>query len=217
MLSGETMRRSMVALLATGLLGAAASAVLAQSPAPFGLGGRVEVSGAGYALTLPDGWAYLRPATDDDGTLAAFIEAELEDQDLATRMVVLATEMRPDDITLLGMAEGRSNCFARSTPSGGLTLESLVVADLPEPIAEGDLTRPEATVTYLTLPAGAAARIDISEDTETAPSEHVETSEYVMTDGITHYRLTCSGPLRPADHWLSIAETFEILSWQHTR
>ncbi len=211
------MRRPMITLVVTCLLGATASAVLAQSPAPFGLGGRVEVSGAGYALTLPDGWAYLRPATDDAGTLAAFIEAEVKDQDLAMRMVVLATEMRPDDVTLLGMDTGRGNCFVRSTPSDGLTLDVLVAADLPEPIAEGDLTRPEATVTYLTLPAGAAARIDISEDTVSAPSEHVETSEYVMTDGITQYRLTCSGPVRPADHWLSIAETFEILPSQHTR
>ena len=205
------MRRSVVALLATGLLGAATSALLAQSPAPFGLGGRVEVSGAGYALTLPDGWAYLRPTTDDDGTLAVFIEAELEDQDLAMRLVVLAAEMRPDDITLLGMGEGRGNCFARSTPSGGLTLESLVAADLPMPLAEGDFARSEPTVTYLTLPAGAAARIDISEQTGTAPSEHVETSEYVMTDGITQYRLRCSGLERPDDDWLAIVETFEFL------
>jgi hypothetical protein len=79
------------------------------------------------------------------------------------------------------------------------------------PLAEGDFTRSEPTVTYLTLPAGAAARIDVSEDVESAPSEHIETSEYVITDGITQWRLTCSGRERPDDDWLSIAETFEIL------
>ena len=111
---GEDMRRAMIALLATCLLGATASAVLAQSPAPFGLGGRVEVPEAGYALTLPDGWAYLRPAMEDAGSLAAFIEAELQDPDLAARLVVLATEMRPDDIMLLGVAHA-----ARRSGRGG--------------------------------------------------------------------------------------------------
>ena len=208
----ENMRRPMIALLATCLLGATVSPVLAQSPAPFGLGGRVEVPEAGYALTLPDGWAYLRPAIEDAESLAAIIEAELQDPDLAARLVVLATEMRPDDIMLLGMAPGYGNCFIRSTPSNGLALDGLVAADLPEPLAEGDLIRREPTVTYLALPAGAAARIDVSEDVGGAPSDHVETSEYVITDGITQWRLTCSGLVQPDDDWLSIAETIEFLS-----
>ena len=72
-------------------------------------------------------------------------------------------------------------------------------------------TRSEPSVTYLTLPAGAAARIDVSEDVESAPSGHIETSEYVMTDGITQWRLTCSGLERPADDWRSIADTWEWL------
>ncbi len=185
--------------------------VVAQSPAPFGLGGRVEESEAGYALTLPDGWAYLRPATEDAEALAAFIDAELGDPDLAMRLVTLATAMLPDDIMLLGMVPGHGNCFVRSAPSNGLALDGLVAADLPMPLAEGDFTRSEPTVTYLTLPAGAAARIDVSEDVESAPSEHIGTSEYVMTDGITQWRLTCSGLERPDDDWLSIAETFELL------
>ncbi len=205
------MRRSMIALPATCLLILATSAVLAQSPAPFGLGGRIEVPEEGYALTLPDGWAYLRPATENAEALGAFIEAELGDPDLAMRLVTLAAAMRPDDIMLLGMVPGHGNCYVGSSPSNGLALDSLVAADLPMPVALGDFTRSEPAVTYLTLPAGAAARIDVSEDAASAPSGHTETSEYVMTDGLNQWRLTCSGLERPDDDWLSIAETFEWL------
>ena len=110
------MRRPMIALLATCLFSVAAPAVLAQSPAPFGLGGRVEVPEAGYALTLPDGWAYLRPAAEDAEALAAFIDAELKDPDLAMSLVTLATAMHPDDIMLLGMSRAMATALSGVHP-----------------------------------------------------------------------------------------------------
>jgi len=66
----------------------------------------------------------------------------------------------------------------------------------------GDADR--SGITYLELPAGQAAHMDVSD-------EATHLSIYLLREGNTFYRISCAGDEPPEDRWRSIAESFEWL------
>jgi hypothetical protein len=177
---------------------------------PIGIGGRVEVPEAGYALTFPDDWVYVFPSAAD-----------------APALIDLAVEAVPDlagtlegvleqDLQFSLMAFGRSNpdagftenCNVIDTPGRGLTLNQGLDAEATAFRQLGDQLVSGPDVETLELPAGEAGRIDYG---LRFPGYQTEHATYHLTDGSDFHVLTCTYVERPDDDWLSIAETFEFL------
>ena len=158
------MRRITMGLLTVCLMAAGASPALAQesSPDPVGLGERVEVPGAGYALTAPDGWVTISPSAED---ASAIIDAfrEIDPAMAETTETALASGV---DFSLLmfGATDAesgfRENCNVIDSASDGESLESILARDEAGASALGDglASGPEATM--LEHPAGEVARLE---------------------------------------------------------
>lgn len=175
-----------------------------------GIGGRVEVPNAGYALTLPDDWTYLYPSAADAETMLS-TAAELAPE-LATPIeAALAAGVEFSLVAFgeidfeLGFAE---NCNVLDVEAQGVSLEMAVAAEAAAARSFGELLAVEPAITMLELPAGDAARIDYG---LRLPDYEVVNSVYYFTDGAVFHVLTCTGSQRPPDSWRSIAETFEFL------
>jgi hypothetical protein len=208
------MSRSLAnAFLAACLLGGVASGLaVAQGPATeaIGFGGRVEVPEAGYAVTLPDDWVHVRPTAADTGAIIDAVRAIAPD--LAT--MVEAGMARGASVSLIAFgpigadAAFVVNCNVVDSPSGGLTLDLRVAAEVAAYRALGDVVAAGPEVTKLDLPGGEVVRLDARLD---LPGYQTASSSYVSTDGRTFHTLTCTDLAWPEDRWLSIAGTFELL------
>ena len=174
------------------------------SPAAVGMGGRVEVTEAGYALTLPDDWAFVVVSGDDVGPVldeVSTIFPELAD-------TVESFLVGGADFSFLAFAPTGANCNVIDRPSEGLSLDQKVAAEMEGMQGLGDMLAFGPEVADLDLPAGAASRIDIS---LRFPDYVLQSSSYHLTDGATFHTLTCTDLMRPDDYWASIVETFEFL------
>lgn len=206
-------RRSLAAILSTTFVLTLAAPAAAQEPAlelePIGMGGRVEVPSAGYALTLPDDWVYVFPSEADTETLmratdeiapdlAAIMASALE-QGVGLSLLAFG-----DMDEAAGFAE---NCNVIDLPSPGVPLRIAVAG---EAAAVGRLEQVVSgpDVTELELPVGVAARLDYS---LAFPDYETLHSTYYYDAGATVFIMTCTYLERPDDAWLSIAETFELL------
>jgi hypothetical protein len=209
------MRRTSFTLLITCLLGiAAASPIEAQSPSfgPVGVGGRVEVPAAGFAMTLPDDWAYVVPSPEDMDAIKDLIVANVPD---AAPTILSALE-QAGGYSLLAFAPidpdsgFAENCNVVATPAQGMSLDVWAAAEAGAISQLGDRLASGPEVTFIDLPFGRAARVDLS---LTFPAYESLSSSYLLTDGTSFHVLTCTDVgARPDDDWLSIAETFEFQS-----
>ena len=181
------------------------------SPEPFGLAGRVEVPGLGFALSFPEDWVWVRYAPDLDalveglGTITAPEAAE-------SKRAVLA-ELEPD-FPLLGLpvlVDGGLGdpCLAGALPTGD-SLAEMTALQQGSMAAVEDIGPAGVSATDVVLPSGPASRIDaVYRDVEGLPP--LVNSTYLIVDGSMVYMLICSAGVFDDDRWLSIAETFEFL------
>jgi len=206
------MRRITMGLLAGCLLATGASPALAQesSPDPIGLGERVEVADAGYALTAPDGWLTILPSAEDAG---AIIEAfrDIDPALAETTETALASGVE-FSLLMFGATDAESgfweNCNVIGSASDGESLESILARDEEGASALGDRLASGPDATMLDLAVGAVARLDYGLQYPGLETAH---AAYYFTDGSTFHLMTCTHVERAEDDWLSIAETFEFL------
>jgi hypothetical protein len=194
-------------LLAIGLVAASSLATAAQDASEaVGSGGRIEVPEAGYALTLPDDWTYVRPQASDVETIidaVASVDPQLAD------MVQASLGGGNFSISLIGIAptvpnDFAENCNVVSGGTNGLSLEWIAAANM----AQLEALAANAELTMDELPAGEVAHIDYGAD---FGELQLEQSLWVYVDGDTQQNLTCTSEQRPADDWRSIAQTLEFL------
>jgi hypothetical protein len=198
-----------VVVVMTSLIGMVGSpAVVAQSPSPgpVGLGGRVAVPEAGFALTFPEDWVWVRhPVPDVDaavGWLAGV--AGSADADRYRDLLAMASEAAPV-IGTLGF--GRDTCFVQEW-EWDLSLGDL--AAMMQAWYQGEDAYTAVTSTAVMTRAGEAIRIDYRYSSQDASTDQ---AQYLYTQGqagLVHV-LNCAADDPPADRWLSIAETFEFL------
>ena len=217
------MRGSVLVLVLTCAVGAGPGAAIAQAPGvPVGVGGRVEVPEAGLAVTFPAGWVWYRTPVIDTrrvmDTYAAVADPGFAD---VFEDYVLFSE---DDWLAESELFGEEDWFAElvgvsAHPSSGEegagpydrcdvgtsyyeSLDDYVEKQLHFWEQYGQELYPEGMdVAELALPAGEAVRLDT-----------FESSEYAVLGGMGVITLYCIGLDVPDDRWLSIAETFEVLS-----
>jgi hypothetical protein len=202
------MRRQLLVLICALFATATGSATAAQESEPpgFGLGGRAMVPEAGFAITFPDDWAYVRPAASNhdpvggiDPGLVSVLKSVADD----TGVVLLATPpFAPSD----GFAE---NCNVAVTfELDGESLESIADQTLSFYGVVLDITSgPELSM--LDFPVGDVARIDM---THLSEGQEIVQTQWLYYDGHTEHALTCTDNLEhPDGAWRSIAEAFEYL------
>lgn len=194
-------------MLAIGVVAASSLVTAAQDAgAAVGPGGRVEVPEAGYALTLPEDWTYIRPQASDVETIIDTV-ASLDPQ--LAEMVEASLGGGNFSISLMGFAptlptEFAENCNVVSGGTNGLSLEWIAAANM----AQLEALEWDAELTMDELPAGEVAHIDYSAD---FGEWQLEQSLWVYVEGDTQQNLTCTNEQRPADDWRPIAETLEFL------
>ncbi len=195
-------------VIVIGLVSGSSMAAVAQvqdGPA-VGPGGRVEVPEAGYAVTLPEDWTFVRPQASDVETILEAVGSV--DPQLAS-MVESALGGGNLSLSLMGFAPTLPTAFAQNCnvvtgATGGLSLEWLAAANM----AQMKALEWEAELTMDELPAGEVAHIDIDAD---FGGMELELSLWLYVDGEMQQNLTCTNELRPVDGWRSIAETLEFL------
>ncbi|MFV2063993.1 MAG: hypothetical protein ACC726_10840 [Chloroflexota bacterium] len=197
-----------VSLLVATPAGAAAQS--AETDDAIGLGGRVVVVDAGYALTLPEDWIHVRPSGSD---LSVIVEE-------ARR---IAPELGPTIAATLAGGLGFSllaydsefdpafteNCNMLDRPSEGRSIDAIGADEFAKLASFGDLMVDEPELTFIELPSGRAARLDLG---LRLPDFDTASTSYLMTDGVWVHTLTCTDLVRPDDAWLPIAQTVEFLA-----
>ena len=205
--------RLAIPLVLASLLGvgiAAPALAQEQSPAAPGLGGRIELPAAGYALTVPDDWVAIAPSLDDIDVIVDTLSTF--DPELATTVQdALAGGV---GFSLLAFGDFdvdsgfRENCNVIDGVSDGTSLAAIARSEADAFTEMGDRLASGPDVTMLQLPAGDVARIDYGLKYPSLETAH---AAYYFTDGATLHLLTCTNVERAEDDWLGIAETFEIL------
>lgn len=196
-------------ILALGVVAASSGATAAQDQADdaVGSGGRVEVPEAGYAITLPDDWTYVRPQASD---VEAIVDAlETMDPELATMVEASLSGGAGFSISLMGFAPTLPGAFAKncnvvSGATNGLSLEWIAAANM----SQLEALEWDAELSTDVLPVGDVARIDYSAD---FGGTELEQTVWLYVDGDTQQNLTCTDLQRAPDGWRSIAETLEFL------
>lgn len=174
-----------------------------------GLGGRVEVPSAGYAVTLPAHWVYVRPTLDD---------VELIMDEVASIVPAFA----PTIETALGGGLGFSllafgdaadgflgNCNILDRVAEGRPLDVVARSEVSNLVALDEVIVSGPTLMFVQLPFGRVARIDVGIE---LPEQRVESSSYILVDEAWIHTMSCTDQVRPADAWASIVGTFEPLT-----
>lgn len=175
-----------------------------------GLGGRIELPAAGYALTVPDDWVAIVPSSTDMDVIV---------ENLGTIDPELATTVENAFAGGVGFsmlafgdidADGgfRENCNVIDGASDGASLGVIVESEAAAFVDLGDRLASGPDVSMLQLPYGEVARIDYGLKYPTLETAH---AAYYFLDGATLHLLTCTNVERAEDDWLGIAETFELL------
>lgn len=204
----RTLRLGVAGTVVLALLAGSAVSVGGQDgPPAVGTGGRVEVPEAGYAITLPDDWTYIRPQQSDWETILDAVKTE--EPDLVP--MVQAALASPDfSFSLLAYAPSLPGSFAENlnvitSPTGGLSLEFITGANLAQFKAMGWT----ADVTMHELPVGDVAEIDYE---ASFGGQDLQFALWIYVDDESQHNATFTSSERPDDSWLSIAETFEFLA-----
>jgi len=204
------MKRMTSALLALAIA-AAPAASLAQEEASgdgVGLGGRIEVSGAGYAVTFPEDWVHIRPTQGDAEVildevsrvapgLAPTIEAALAG---GLAFSVLAYGVSTD-----GFVE---NCNILDRIADGRSIDQVAAGEVTNLEGLGEFIDSGPDLTFIEIPIDRIARIDVG---LRLPDTDLESTSYIIVDADWIHTMSCTGDARPTDAWASIVETFELL------
>ena len=205
--------RLAIPLVLASLVGISAAApALAQEEGPpeSGLGGRIELPEAGFALTVPDDWVAIVPSSADIDVIIENLGTI--DPEMATTVENALAGGVGFSLLAFGDVDAdsgfRENCNVIDGAADGVSLgvivesEAAAFADLGDRLASGP------DVSMLQLPAGEVARIDYGLTYPTLETAH---AAYYFSDGATLHLLTCTDTERAEDDWLSIAETYETL------
>lgn len=204
------MRRLLaVMVVMMSLAGMAGSrAMLAQSPSPdpVGLGGLVEVPEAGFALTFPEDWVWVRyPVPDADAAVGSLADVVgPAEADVYRDFVAMAEEAVPVAGTL-GL--GRDTCFVQMWE---WDLSPGDLAAMLQATMQTDDAYTAVTSTEVMTRAGETIRLDYR---YSSPDASTDQTQYLYPHGPTGlvHVLLCAAKDPPADRWLSIAGTFEFL------
>jgi hypothetical protein len=206
-------KRLATPLVLASLLGVGIAApALAQeeSPAAPGLGGRVELPAAGYALTVPDDWVAIAPSLEHIDVIVDTLSTL--DPELATTVQDALAGGVGFSLLAFGDFDAdsgfRENCNVIDGVSDGTSLAAIARSEADAFTEMGDRLASGPEVTMLQLPAGEVARIDYGLQYPNLETAH---AAYYFTDGATLHLLTCTHVERAEDDWLGIAETFERL------
>jgi hypothetical protein len=209
-----------IGLLVGALALALGSGVAARSPEPSQpepppwIGGRVELPAGGFAITLPDDWVGLDPTAD-----------ALRQRDAASSFLdPIHWSLDDDELWVEGLANHASQGYRLWTghmTSGGSCgvgfwglHESLsdVAHDFFEFYSLSLDARDAVLPRPVELPAGPAYLIRWAEREESGSDEWLPASTYLFgSDGAIFQAYCRTEGDRPADDWLSIVETIEIL------
>ena len=198
----------LASLLGVGI--AAPALAQEESPAAPGLGGRIELPAAGYALTVPDDWVAIAPSLEDIDVIVDTLSTF--DPELATTVQVALAGGVGFSLLAFGDFDAdsgfRENCNVIDGVSDGTSLAAIARSEADAFTEMGDRLASGPEVTMLQLPAGEVARIDYGLQYPNLETAH---AAYYFTDGATLHLLTCTNVERAEDDWLGIAETFERL------
>jgi hypothetical protein len=217
-MAGEAMMRASAAafLIACLLVTGTGSLVAQEASAPssvVGLGGRIEMTQHGFALTFPEDWAWARHSTLDIESLVEKL-VKVTDPAFAPRQRTLLAHLE-EAFPVIGFPYPEDERQGGSCSGGVLhsdvSLDAFVAGIIDHHGGADETTAGGATAANVTIPAGNAARIDI---VQIAPifGTAMDSSLYALkTDGLI-YLFFCGGDGEaPDDRWFSIAETFEFL------
>lgn len=202
------MRRTTVAFMVLASVAIPATSV-AQEASPddaVGIGGRVEVPEAGYALTLPPDWLHIRPTRADMDVILAQVETIVPDLGPAVE-AALAGGLGLSLIAFGDDNEGLpGSCTVLDRAADGRSVDAIAAEEVTKlgALAEIIVSGPE--VALIELPAGRTARLDVG---LRLPEIEVESSTYILVDRDWIHVLTCTDDVRPDDAWAGIVETFE--------
>lgn len=210
------LRRLAISFVAASLLGVGAGGpLLAQDgeqeagSEPIAVGGRIEVPAAGFALTVPEDWVAMYPSAEDAAAITDAVRGI--DPELAVTLETALAGGVGFSFLAFGAPDEtgfRDNCNVIDYPTGGATLGLALATDVSALGSMGEALVGDPVATDLELPVGESARLDYALE---YPTVQAVFSAYYFTDGSMFHLLTCTGTERPADSWLSIAETFEFL------
>jgi len=200
------MRRFRAALVAACMVALGSSPLSAADvPDPVGVGGRVVVPEAGYAITFPDAWVWVRQSDVEIGELLVRI-SDLAGADFAEAMREGLPLMGHPGASIIAMPypfdeDAGQLCRLGSTPG---TPPGPVAAAVVSGLEEHGTVEPgTVAVTEMALPAGKATRFDYGEEMDHA--------YYVLVNEDLYF-VYCTAWIPPDDRWVSIAETFEFLA-----
>jgi hypothetical protein len=207
-----------VGLLA-GLLVGLGSSVMAQSPSPSAppspwvAGQRVQMSEHGFAVTVPDGWAAFHP-DGDEAQLAEVIVTwtgrGATDDDVRAVAEQIATARQEGVQLMLVEGASESTCILTVRTKRAIETGEFAV-QLASAMASDDRYIDVEPPRAIELPAGAAFAIRGSRPNPDWLARSVPLTQYLVDSDRALLFATCVGPVRPADDWRSIVETFEFL------
>ena len=177
---------------------------------PVGLGGRVEVAEAGYAVTLPQGWLHIRPSDSDVDTIVEQVAGVVPELGPTIAQALAGglgfSLLAFDSEVQAGFTE---NCNVLDRLSDSLSIDDIGAEEVAKLDGFGDLIVGEPELSFVALPSGRAARLDLNLQ---LPEFVTASTSYLLTDGVWIHTLTCTDLVRPDDGWLSIVQTFELLT-----
>ena len=200
-------RLCVVGIAVLALLTGSMIAVAAQEEVPFvGTGGRVEIPEAGFAISLPDDWTYVRTQASDLESLLDHLNAVEPDLVSMVQSQLAASDYSFSLMAFAPVLPGSfgDNLNVITAPTGGMSLDFITGVNLAQFNAMGWT----ADVTMHDLPVGDVAEIDYE---ASFGEQDLEFALWIYVDGETQHNVTFTTPNRPDDSWLSIAETFEFL------
>jgi hypothetical protein len=173
-----------------------------------GLGGRVEISNAGYALTLPQDWLYIRPTRADLDVILDEVDAVMPELGPAVG-AALAGGLGVSLIAFGGHSEGLpESCNILDRAAAGRSVDAIALEEMAKLGALGDIIASGPDLTFVELPAGRAARIDVG---LRLPEIDADSTTYILVDENWIHTMTCTDDVRPDDAWESIVGTFELV------
>jgi hypothetical protein len=204
------MKRTTSALLALAIAAAPATS-LAQDTASddgVGMGGRIEVPGAGYAVTFPEDWVHIRPTQGDAEVILDEVSR------LAPGLVPTIEGALAGGLAFSVLAYGEptegfvENCNILDRVADGRSLDLVAAGEVTNLGGLGELIASGPDLTFIEIPIGRIARIDVG---LRLPETDLESTSFIIVDTDWIHTLSCTGDMRPTDAWAPIVGTFELL------
>ena len=207
---GGQAARAIVALISLAVVAGPAASLAQEATAddPVGLGGRVLLSNAGYALTLPQDWLYIRPNQADVDVILDEVAAVVPEYG-PTVEAALAGGLGVSLVAFGDRTEGLpESCNILDRAADGRSVDAIAQEEVAKLGALADIVASGPDLTFIELLAGRVARIDVG---LRLPEIDAESTSYILVDEERIHTMTCTDDARPADAWDSIVGTFELV------